>query len=136
MSDPHPIDTYRDAFLRMVGEGKSHAEALDEFDAKAWNAAMMAEIEQGTKTLLDLSAMALREMADLENMGQAIELWTAGWTSELPEGYRHNSKDFWRQCPVMSWYWRRPPKRAGKPGRKFLSTNQAYRALQRDRGGR
>lgn len=129
----NPIDTYRDTFKQLVAQGKTPLEALNEFDRDKWNAAMCAEIdERGESTLLALGAMAEHEANDLKDMEQAIELWGAGWTSEVPECYKHNSKSFWRQCPVMSWYWRRPPRRAGKPGRRYLSTNQAYNAMKRE----
>ncbi len=143
MSAPHPIDTFRDAFLRFLADGKTHAEALEEFDFDDWNAVMMAEIEErGTRTLLDLCGCAMREEADARDMELAIELWLAGWKSEMPLGYTSPEAleaakhDPWRRCPVMSWYWRRPSRRAGKPGRRYLSTNQAWRALQRERGDR
>jgi len=141
----NPIDTYRDSFLAFVAGGMTHSEALDQFDRKEWNAALVAElslirlnpktlnmeVHDGLPPLLSLDSMAGREQADQKDMEQAIELWGAGWTSEVPDCFRHNSRDFWRQCPVMSWYWRRPSRRQGKPGRKYLSTNRAWMAMKR-----
>jgi hypothetical protein len=53
---------------------------------------------------------------------QAYELWGAGWTSH-PQS---------KGAKVMSWYWRQPPRRPGKPGRLFLSTNQAFNAMKNE----
>lgn len=134
------IDTYRDAFLLMLSEGMSHAEALAQFDREKWNAAVGAEIDLGScqynpetfqyvtrdgkPSLLDLAAAAGAEDRESNDMTQAIELWLAGWKSENP-----NPK---YPCQTMSLYWRRPPKRKGKLGRRFLSTNQAHNALKRE----
>lgn len=135
-----PIDTYRDAFLRFMSEGMTAMDALAQFDPEEWKAAMWAEVElgeprrydpatfawvtaDGKPSLLDLQVLAGLEEAMLPDQ-QAIELWGAGWTSENP-----NPK---YPCQTMSLYWRRPPKRAGKPGRRYLSTNQAWMALQRE----
>src|SRR5687767_553107 len=54
---------------------------------------------------------------------QVSALLAAGWTFELP-----GDGDY----EPWQWYWRAPPKRKGKPGRKYLSTNQAYRAMMRE----
>lgn len=58
---------------------------------------------------------------DLET---AAELKAAGWT---PEPVTPHS-------PLMSWYWRRPGKRAGRPGRLFLSPTMALNALRKRQG--
>ncbi len=60
-----------------------------------------------------------RNERDLE---QAGALWKAGWTAET---HRDGME-------IMSYYWRRPGKRTGKPGRLFLSTSQAHSALLRE----
>ena len=31
-----------------------------------------------------------------------------------------------------SWFWRRPPRKKGSKGRRYLSTNQAWMALRRE----
>lgn len=54
---------------------------------------------------------------------QVDALIDAWWTIIIPEDGRGDEP--WQ------WYWRRPSKRKGKPGRKYLSTNQAYNALQK-----
>lgn len=136
-------DTYRDAFLRFVAEGMTNAEALRQFDMKLWNDAMLSEqtwinpqtfeieAHDGLPPLLTLAAKAGWEERNALDMEQAYDLWQAGWTSELADCFKHNSKSFWRQCPVMSWHWRAPSKRAAQPGKRYLSTNQAWRAMKR-----
>lgn len=119
----NPIDTYRYAFQQLLAQGKTPLEALREFDREKWNAAMLGEIDLGGTTLLNLGAAANREEMNEGDMEQATELWLAGWTSETP------SKT---QVDVMSWYWRRPPRRKGKPGRFYWSTNQAYNAMRKE----
>lgn len=99
---------------------------------------MSEEIDLGRTMLLDLAAVAGREECDETAMEQATELWMAGWTSELPDSYKtpeaiETAKhDTWRRCAVMSWYWRRPSRRQGKPGRKYWSTNQAFNAMKKE----
>lgn len=134
----NPIDTYRYAFQQLLAQGKTPLEALRAFDREKWYAAMSEELEQGGTTLLNLGAVAGREECDETALEQATELWLAGWTSELPESYRTPQAieaakvDAWRKCAVMSWYWRRPPRRQGKPGRFYWSTNQAYSAMKKE----
>lgn len=79
---------------------------------------------------LDIEARRGFFESESESMEQALELSAAGWTPELGPG--HSPHPFSGSVAVMSWYWRRPGKRPGKPGRKFLSTNQAHRALKRE----
>jgi len=127
-------DLFRDTFLRFLAEGMTHAEALAEFNRGEWNEAMNAEIMEGgsnrSDSLLDLAAKAGFEERNLRDLDQAIELWQAGWTSEDPNPQRDHSC-FWSQSQVMSWYWRAPSKRPGKPGRRYLSTNQAFNAMKK-----
>lgn len=70
-----------------------------------------------------LSALANRGMLEARerDLVQVRALLAAGWKYELPDG----------DPEPMSWYWRAPPKRPGKLGRKYLSTNQAYNAMTR-----
>lgn len=144
------IDTYRDAFLKFLADGMDHEEACNQFDKDLLNQAVNAELERGDsvrvfnsdpmgcdnacghETLFDLVVKAgfvRRNRLDFET--QVTPLLLAGWTYEVPDSYRHNSKDFWRQPQQMSFYWRAPSKRPGKPGRRYLSTNQAFNAMQR-----
>ena len=67
-------------------------------------------------------------------MPQVDALIAAGWRYELPEIV--NRKDITVQENRMDtepwqWYWRSPPKRQGSKGRKYLSTQQAFNALNR-----
>lgn len=147
----NPIDTYRDAFLKFLAEGMSYMEAEDQFDKSLLSAAIQAELDRGDsvqvfnmdpmgntnacghETLFDLVVKASFERRNLHDFEtQAVPLMLAGWTMETPNPT--NSKDFWRQCQVMSLYWRAPSKRPGKPGRRYLSTNQAFRAMQKQQG--
>lgn len=91
----------------------------------------MTNDERQLPALFDLLVCAQfeqRNSVDGADYQQALELWQAGWTSESHEPY---SDHFWSQVQVMSWYWRAPSKRPGKPGRRYLSTNQAWNAFQR-----
>ena len=114
------------AFESFLAKGMNYAEALAEFDKEEWNAAMMSEMDNhGTRGMLELAAKAGREASNARDMEQATVLWLDGWISELPDSrYEYD---------VMSWFWRRPARRKGKPGRKFLSTQQAYNAYKREK---
>lgn len=141
-------DTYRDSFLKFLSEGMTHAEALEQFDETLLRRAAVDELmEVGIRIhpvtyqqllnddrdltplidLLSLGEMQKRSQRDFEQ--QAVPLMLAGWTSEVPNPT--NRKDPWLQCQTMSLYWRAPSKRPGKPGRRYLSTNQAHNALMR-----
>lgn len=128
-----PYDTYRTAFLKFLADGMTHAEAFAEFDEAELRRAALDGIQHrpydpdDETTLFAMVTKAGWEISNQESMDQAIELWGAGWTSEVPT--RTNSKDFWMQCHTRSLYWRAPSKRAGKPGRRYLSTNQAWLAM-------
>ncbi len=145
-----PIDTYREAFQKFVSDGMSYAEAYDQFDREELNAAVNAELARGDsvqvfnldalgctnacghETLFDLCVKATFEKRNQTDFNeQALPLMLAGWTMEIPDSHKTNSKDFWRQGQVMSLYWRAPSKRPGKPGRKYLSTTQAFNAMNR-----
>jgi hypothetical protein len=146
----NPTDTYRDTFLAFLAQGMTYSEALAEFDEQEFSREGMAEIfrheahielwshewitadERRLPALFSLLVRAQRERADAQDFEEkSVPLMMAGWTSEVPECYRHNSSDFWRQCPTMSLYWRAPSRRPGKPGRRYLSTNQAFNAMNR-----
>jgi len=150
---PQPTDTYRDTFLKFLAEGMTHEEALAQFDYEKFSRAALAEMlsneavcvrDENWRTawvtndsrklpaLFALLLLAQRQQADTQDFErQAVPLMLAGWTSETPGVYRNNSTDPYRQCPVMSLYWRAPSKRPGKPGRRYLSTNQAFNAMKK-----
>lgn len=70
-------------------------------------------------------AMHSRREMNERDFPQAMALWAAGWTAETPHAER--------QEDIMSYYWRRPGRRKGKPGRLFLSTQQAFNALNKEK---
>ena len=53
---------------------------------------------------------------------QLHKLLAAGWTFEIPH---ESATEPWQL------FWRAPPKRLGKLGRKYLSTNQAFNAFRK-----
>lgn len=61
-----------------------------------------------------------------DSQPQVEALMAAGWQFVLPEGHL--------DAEPFQWQWRRPGKRAGRPGRLFRSTGQAYNALMRETG--
>ncbi len=81
------------------------------------------------REMFDLLARASYQESEKKDMEQALELSAAGWQAEIQP--HHTPHPFTGNVSVMSWYWRRPSKRKGKPGRLFLSTNQAFNALKR-----
>jgi len=72
----------------------------------------------------NLNEAARQSMLDSRKqaMPQVEARMAAGWTFEVPAC----GTEPWQ------WYWRRPSRRPGKPGRKFVSTNQAFNAVQRE----
>ncbi len=144
-----PADILRDEFQRFVREGSSYAEALEHFDEDDFRKASIEELEtsgiridpatyrqlvnddRGVTPLIDLLGLAHMQQRSREDFEQqAMPLMFAGWTSEIPNP--SNRKDPWLQCQTMSLYWRAPSKRAGKPGRRYLSTQQAFNAMMRE----
>lgn len=115
-------DTYAAIIRRLVEQGATPLEALRSFDRSLLDAAMLNELEEGGRVLLDLVAAATREEMNERDMDQAIDLWLSGWKSETPSS---------TQVDVMSWYWRSPAKTGRAKGRLYRSTNQAWRALRR-----
>ena len=88
-----------------------------------------------------LTGSALAELAEQTKleirrdcMPQVDALLLAGWKWELPEIVnRKDGEKFTRMdTEPWQWYWRAPSKRAGGKGRRYLSTNQAFNALQRE----
>lgn len=85
--------------------------------------------------LLACMAAKSRMDADDEAMEQALVLTSAGWESIDPRpAHLPAPKNVMEKTAVASWKWRRPGKRPGRQGKLFLSTNQAWRALMRERG--
>lgn len=85
-----------------------------------------AAAEAGDCEAFDNLARELYERSDTMKEGrqQARDLFASKWELELPGEHL----DPWQ------WAWRRPGKRTSKPGRRFASTNQAWRAMKRERG--
>ncbi len=82
------------------------------------------------REMLEILARKGHKESNDAEMEKALELSAAGWQAELGPG--HVPHPFTGSVDVMSWYWRRPPRRKGSKGRLFLSTNQAYMALKRE----
>ena len=89
--------------------------------------------EDGTidRDKLNIGARALHKEINDREMEKALELSDAGWTPEIEE--QHTPHPFTGNVDVASWYWRRPARRKGQKGRRYLSTNQAWNALKRGR---
>lgn len=150
-----PIDTYRAAFLLFMAEGMNYDEALQQFDEEEFSRLAWQEMDTGeavreigehgfalgehvtndSRQLPALWTLLIRAQherhngADSPDFQQALELWAAGWKSENANPV---SPGFWGQTQVMSWYWRRPPRRVDSKGMLFLSTQQAFNALKRE----
>ena len=90
------------AFLRTPERGEGSAEQI--MDPDIWEAVHNCVLHE----------------SEQKQRRQAWRLLEAGWRFEMPE---HEYLD------IMSWSWRAPPKRKGRAGRKYLSTNQAYNAM-------
>ncbi len=73
------------------------------------------------RALLDELASATAEECNERDLGDAIELWLAGWTHEPVT----------LESRIMSWYWRAPAKGKRPKGRLYRSTQQAVNALRR-----
>lgn len=75
--------------------------------------------------LARLAAMG-HKLVRKDTQPEVDALIAAGWQFILPE-----------HCvdpEPFQWFWRRPVKRAGRPGKLFKSTGQAYRTLMRETG--
>jgi hypothetical protein len=82
------------------------------FEAEDWERARVVATVVGMRA------------AEQSNQREARELIAAGWR---PEPLHADDM-------VYQWRWRRPSRRAGKPGRLFLSTTQAFNAMKREAG--
>lgn len=107
----------------LRGKGASVSEAIAGFDKESLRSAMFdgGPMTEEQRKLLDLCAEAVREDLNDKDLGQAIELWMAGWTHEPVTP----------TSQIMSWYWRAPAKGKRAKGRRYLSTQQALNALHR-----
>lgn len=81
------------------------------------------------REMLDIAARASHKESNEAEMEKALELSAAGWTPEIEK--QHTPHPFTGNVDVMSWYWRRPARRKGSKGKKYLSTNQAWNALKK-----
>jgi hypothetical protein len=113
---------------RLMAQGKDAYEAVEAFGVPAFHAVMREEFETNSRfmsdPLFDIAVEHSRKSCENWDFAQATDLWLAGWTSEAQSS---NSQ-------VMSWYWRRPARRKNIPGRRYLSTNQAWMAMRREQG--
>ena len=82
------------------------------------------------REMLEIGARACHKESEDAEMEKALKLSEAGVTPEIED--HHSRHPFTGNVPVMSWYWRRPPRRKGQKGRFFLSTNQAFNALKKE----
>lgn len=134
-------EIYRDSFLKFIAEGMSYREAMECFDPEELQRAVNAELRADVvlanhpdvkpTTLFDMvvrGEFEKRNSIDSKSGQQCLALWQAGWTSECANPA---VPGFWGQTQLMSLYWRAPSKRPGKPGRRYLSTNQAFNAMQK-----
>lgn len=113
-----------DLFKDLLSKGKTHAEVEAMFTREQIREVLFTQGDVVNQLeFLKLCGKALMENQNDRDMDQAIELWLAGWTSETPYECQ--------KLMVMSWYWRRPPRTKNRPGRLYLSTQQAYNALKR-----
>ncbi len=117
------VDFYLKLIQSFKAKGLTDGEILQEFNRDDFNKTLRESIEEGEDRLLDFAANAGRDNRNIEDLNKAIELWTAGWKSEIPKEFKN--------LDVMSWYWRRPPIGNRKTGKLFLSTDQAYSALKK-----
>lgn len=112
----------------MMAQGKTALEAVREFGEEQIRNAVRHELDEhvgpGFGPLFEISCEASFQEREEKDFEQATELWLAGWTSEKVTP----------TSQVMSWYWRAPAKGKRPLGRRYLSTNQAYRAMCRSLG--
>lgn len=81
----------------------------------------------GSKELqkwLVVETAKLRKQFEREYQLKAQELIDAGWKFEVNNEYHADQ--------IMGWYWRRPPRRKGSKGMRFMSTDQALNHLRRN----
>jgi hypothetical protein len=86
-------------------------------------------VEAWEDVLADCTPITVNN-ARLRCRHQVDALLAAGWTFEGTDGGPPDGR-----LEPWAWSWRRPGKRAGRKGRRYPSTNQAYNALMRDPEG-
>lgn len=117
-------DFAHDLMNRFTGEGMSLTEARKQFSDDDWRSAVNDALELlgAEHPFFALACQCSREESHEECLEtQCYELMMAGWTVEP-----NKREDAW------AWKWRRPARTKHRPGRLYLSTNQAYRALKRE----
>lgn len=72
--------------------------------------------------VLAQAAEAVKLEARAAGQREADALMAAGWRFEIPS---ESATEPWQ------WYWYAPPKRKNSNGRKYLSTSQAFNAMQK-----
>lgn len=115
-------------FRNLLSKGHTHGEIHEMFTREQISAALFPDgkMPPASREFLDLLVVGGMELRNEKDMEKAIELWLAGWTSEKPAP---------TTSQVMSWYWRRPPRTKKRPGRRYLSTDQAYNAMKKEQAG-
>ncbi len=73
--------------------------------------------------VLDFLAEKQRAKAYRKDAEQVYALLAVGWTFEIPSVW----------SDPLSFYWRAPPKGKRALGRRYLSTNQAFNAMNRSK---
>jgi hypothetical protein len=113
-----------DLFHDLLSQGKTHAEVEAMFTKEQIRDVICSEGDVINQLeFLKLIGTAGLEQRNDKDIDKATELWLAGWVSETPYPSQRHA--------VMSWYWRRPPRTKNRPGRRYLSTNQAYNAMKK-----
>lgn len=110
-----------DLFKDLLAQGKTHAEIEEMFTRDQIREVFEHLDTENGREFLDLCATAGMEQRNLKDMEKAWELWMVGWTSHPVTP----------TSQVMSWYWRRSPRTRTRPGRLYLSTDQAYNAMKK-----
>ena len=82
--------------------------------------------EQAAKLAVDTGNKAMmaavgRRMMERSEVDKCRALLHAGWLPLFP----------FDDAMPYQWQWRAPTKRVGKPGRKYLSTSQAFNAMEK-----
>ncbi len=116
----------REAIARVGG--------IEQVEAAFDNAPKSTQSDCAGRLLACLAVHSRMDMDD-EDMKQALALTAVGWEVITPPPRATPPRNIWETLAVMSWQWRRPSRRPGKPGRKYESTNQAFRALEREKNG-
>lgn len=110
----------------MMNEGMTAREAIAEMGEEAVQAALRkCEADRTMHGILAILADSERERQDEKDLDKALALWAAGWTTDQDRETAVGK----RPLPIYSWAWRRPAIPPRTTGRRFASTDQAYRNL-------